>query len=89
MPSWTDEACPDEEAVLTCVNPLSDVPAFESAAVAESAGADVSAEGAGAASLDAADESGGAATESSAAAEASSDVVVVVDSSAAELSSAT
>src|SRR5262249_50655852 len=54
-----DESCPDDAAPLTCVKPLSDVPVDESAMSAESAEADVSGAGVGAAeaSLDDVDSS--------------------------------
>ena len=83
-----DGSADDGEPLLTCVNPLSDVPAVESATSAESAGADVSAADA---SLEDAASSAAGAAEGSAAGAASDDdpsAVVVVDSIAAELSSA-
>src|SRR5512133_416198 len=89
-----DESCADDgEPLLTCVKPLSEVPAVESATAGEAVEADSSAVGAGAAeaSLEDADSSAAGAADSSAAGAASDDdssAVVVVDSIAAEWSSA-
>src|SRR5689334_21660479 len=92
-----DDEDEDEELLLTCVNPPSDVPADESAVSAESVAADVSGAGAAAvASLEGSDvaadwSAAGAAdwsAEGAAADEEPSAVVVVVASTAAELSSA-